>query len=236
MQAAGVPRLGSPPTEPRPDSLVHVAGAAGARSDAAAVPRGPARAAGVAAGPARRSRGCTRTSATGSTSLRAGRDVMLATGTASGKSLVYQTSRSPRRRSTHAEGDRAVPVPDEGAGARPAARDARAQAAAGPRRGLRRRHAAGGAPADPAQREPRADEPGHAAPVAARRPRALGRLPVAARRRRGRRGARAARRVRLARGDGAAAAAAADRARTAATRAGAWPAPRSGTPASSPSG
>ena len=61
------------------------------------------------------------------------------------------------------------------------------------------------------------------------------RLPAAAVARGGRRGARVARCVRLAGGDGAAAAPPADTPCTAAPRSGAWRAPPSGTPPSSPS-
>ena len=127
----------------------------------------------------------------GSTRCADGRDVVLATGTASGKSLVYQLAFAARR--AHApEGHGAVPVPDEGARARPAPRGPCAEAAAAQGGRLRRRHAAGRTPADPHEREPRADQPRHAPRVAAARPRAVGRLLPAALARGGRRGARAA--------------------------------------------
>ena len=156
----GVPRPRSPPIRPRPTSLVHVEDL-------------PARDASRCPSPTtfRRcwSRGwaCSAIEglyahqAEGLEVLAAGRDVMLATGTASGKSLVYQLA-AAEPALTDAEGHRAVPVPDEGARARPAPRGPRAQAPAGPSRGLRRRHAAGRTAADPDEREPRADEPRHA--------------------------------------------------------------------------
>ena len=69
-----------------------------------------------------------------------------------------------RRALPRRQGARAVPVPDEGAGAGPGARDPRARPrqARAPR-DLRRRHAARGAHRDPPQGEPRPHEPRHAA-------------------------------------------------------------------------
>ena len=75
--------------------------------------------------------------------------------------------RSGGRRAT--EVDRALPVPDEGARARPAPGGPRAHAPADEGGRVRRRHAARRAAADPQEREPGDDEPGHAAPGAARR-------------------------------------------------------------------
>ena len=77
--------------------------------------------------------------------LREGRDVVMATGTASGKSLVYQ-ARVRRDRDVDAEGHRAAAVPHEGPGARPAPRGARRSASRRSRR-----------PSTTATRPPRSD-------------------------------------------------------------------------------
>ena len=117
------------------------------------------------------------------------------------------TSRSPRRPSTGAAKATALYLFPTKALARDQLRAGpRAQAAAGEGGRLRRRHAARRAAADPHEREPRHDEPGHAPPVAPARPRAMGRLLLPALARRRRRGARLPRGVRLARRDGASAA------------------------------
>ena len=121
---------GSPPTRPRPSRLVHVRELPARRAHGAAVPRRPARAARPPAGAARHHRALP---APGR-GARGGRapdaTSCIATGTASGKTLVYNVAFAEAAL-TDAEGDGAVPVPDEGAGARPAARGARAQAPAG---------------------------------------------------------------------------------------------------------
>ena len=185
------------------DSLVHVRELAGAQAGRRAVPRRSPRAA--------RRPGSGLTGVRGLYPHQSDGLAALAGGPRRGDGHRHRERQDPRvqrgvRRDGdhHAEGHRALPVPDEGARARPAAVGARAEAAAGQGRGLRRRHAEGGAPADPHEREPRDDEPRHAAPVAARRPRALGRLLPAAVARGRRRGPRVPRRVRLARRDGAA--------------------------------
>ena len=143
--------------------------------------------------------------------LRAGRDVIMATGTASGKTLVYHLAFAAAvlERPTAT----ALCLYPTKALARDQLRAVRAlklSEVKGAR--VRRRHAEGRAAADPPQREPRDDEPRHAAPGDPRRPSAMGRLPVPPRARGRRRGPRVPGRLRLARGDGAAPAATADRA------------------------
>src|SRR6476661_8297992 len=115
------------------------------------------------------------------------------------------------RRAHRPESHGVVPLPDEGPRARPAPLGPFAQAPATQSVRLRRGHAAGGTPADPDEREPRADQPRHAPRVAAPRPRPVGRLLLTAVPRGGRRGARAPRRLRLPGRDGPPPAPAVDR-------------------------
>ena len=99
-------------------------------------------------------------------------------------------------------GQGAVPVPDQGAGAGPGRRTARAQPRRRPRRArvhVRRRHAGRRAPGDPHARRHRRQQSGHAAPgdpAASHQVGAVLREPAL---RRHRRGAHLPRRVRLAR-------------------------------------
>ncbi len=103
------------------------------------------------------------------------------------------------------QGARAVPVPHEGAGPGPGARDPCARARQGrPAGDLRRRHPARGAHRDPPQGEPRPDQPRHAPRRDPAQPPDVGGLLREPRGRRGGRGARLPRRVRLARGQRAA--------------------------------
>ena len=79
-------------------------------------------------------------------------DFIVTTGTASGKSMCFNLP-TLHHLLQHADGARALPVPDEGAGAGPGARAARVRAAqADPPGDLRRRHAARGAAGDPPAR------------------------------------------------------------------------------------
>ena len=142
--------------------------------------------------------------------LRDGRDLVIATGTASGKTLVYNAAFAEAAL-TRPKATALYLYPHEGARPRSAPGRPCVEAPPGEGLGLRRRHPPGRASVDPQEREPRDDEPGHAPPVAAARPRAVGRLLLPALHGGGGRSARVPRRVRLARRDGAAAAPAADR-------------------------
>ena len=136
-----------------------------------------------------------------------GDSVVVATGTASGKSLAYLLPvLSALLADDRADG--ALPLPDEGAGDRPAARRARAQPHGGARRDLRRRHAARGARLGAPARAAGAHQPRHAAPRGAAAARRLGVVPARAALRRRRRVPQLPRGLRLARRAGAAPAAA----------------------------
>ena len=150
--------------------------------------------------------------------------------------LRHRLGQEPRLQPAGARRDRAaaevagaLPLPDQGAGPGPGAQ-ARPAAAAGPARGdLRRRHAARGAPGDPAEIEPDPHEPRHASRRDPPQPQEMGRLPREPGMGRRRRGAHLPRRLRVPRRQRAAAAAA-DRPRsTAPTRASCSPRRRSPT-------
>ena len=147
----------------------------------------------VSGSPCSGSTGCTSTSGGRSTIARSGRNVIMATGTASGKTLVYNLAFAsealpdPKRTALYLFPTKAL--------ARDQLRQVRElklpqlKAAR-----VRRRHAASRTPADPQEREPGHDEPGHAPRGDPARPRAVGRLlppPVARGRGRGARVPRA---------------------------------------------
>ena len=140
--------------------------------------------------------------------LRAGGNLIVTTGTASGKSLAFNLpgARPPGARP---EEPRALPLPDEGTRAGPGAGARCLRAQGSEARDLRRRHGDGAALADPALGERHPDEPGHAPRRRPAAPRPLGRRAREPPLRRGRRGTRLPRRLRLARRERAAAAAAA---------------------------
>ena len=105
--------------------------------------------------------------------------MIIATGTASGKSLHYLVPAPSRGSSTGAPCSTCRPTKALAADqlrtlARPAARP-------GPGGDLRRRHPVRGARLDPGARELRPHQPGHAAPVAAAAPRPVGVVLAAAR-------------------------------------------------------
>ena len=137
----------------------------------------------------------------------AGRSVVLATGTGSGKSLAFLLP-GPHRRAGRAGGGRrprrhrALPRADQGAGRRPGPGAARARRPGRTGRRVRRRHPDGGARLGPPVRRVRPDQPRHAARRDPARARAVGAVPQVAAVRRDRRGARLPRGVRRARRPG----------------------------------
>ena len=137
-----------------------------------------------------------------------GENVLVTTGTASGKTLAFnlpvldRIAREPKTAS-------ALPLSDEGARAGSVPHALRVEGAEAPARDLRRRHAERAAVANPEVGERRADEPGHGPRRVAAEPRPLGRRAREPPLRRGGRGPRVPRRLRLPRRERAPAAAAA---------------------------
>ena len=141
------------------------------------------------------------------TRRRARSDLVITSGTASGKSLAFNlpvldgiAARRRRRRALYLYPTKAL--------AQDQARKLARAAAAGAARGdLRRRHPARGAAGDPPSQQPRPHQPGHAPRRPAAPPQELGRLPRQPRLGRRRRGPHLPRRLRLPRRQRAAAAA-----------------------------
>ena len=123
-------------------------------------------------------------------------NLILTSGTASGKSLSFNLPGARRNRAGAAE-PRLLPLPDQGPGPGPGSQARRAAPAGAARGDLRRRHATRGPAGHPPPRQSRPDQPRHAQ---RRRPppsQALGRLPRQPRLGRGGRGAHLPRRLRL---------------------------------------
>ena len=128
---------------------------------------------------------------------RAGHSVVVATGTASGKSLCYQVPIAEASVAAGAPGDVAAALPHQGAGPGPAARRSASSTCPGLVAATYDGDTEPGrAHLGPGQRQRGADQPRDAPPRHPPPPRPLGHLPDAAAVRRGRRAARAARRVR----------------------------------------
>ena len=116
-----------------------------------------------------------------------GRSVVVATGTASGKSLCFQVPIAEAAAGAGAARHRPAGLSHQGPGPRSAAGIRRAGISPGRRRGVRRRRRPGGAGLDPPACHRGADEPGDAAQRDPPAPRSVGNVPgPLALRRRGR--------------------------------------------------
>ncbi len=136
--------------------------------------------------------------------VRAGRSVVLATGTASGKSLCYQAPIAEAALAPLRPGTALLHLPHQGPGPGPGPGPVRAGPARPGARHLRRRLLARGAHLGPGPRHRAAHQPGDAALRAAAPPRQVVHLPGSPRARRDRRAARPAGHLRHPRGPPAA--------------------------------